>query len=90
MRWSTYRTSETLWPALHRRDAQRPLLVILLISTIAEYWRWCVVHLWVEGFFEVFATVIIAFLLVRLGLVHAAPAGGRRAETEVDVAISAV
>src|SRR5690606_16706401 len=28
---------------------------------IAEYWRWWVVHLWVEGFFEVFATVIIAF-----------------------------
>ncbi|MCA9694229.1 MAG: cbb3-type cytochrome c oxidase subunit I, partial [Myxococcales bacterium] len=22
---------------------------------IAEYWRWWVVHLWVEGFFEVFA-----------------------------------
>lgn len=35
---------------------------------IAEYWRWWVVHLWVEGFFEVFATVVIAFLLVRLGL----------------------
>src|SRR3954453_16918897 len=42
---------------------------------IAEYWRWWVVHLWVEGFFEVFATVIIAFLFVRLGLVHAASAG---------------
>jgi len=36
--------------------------------TIAEYWRWWVVHLWVEGFFEVFATVVIAFLFVRLGL----------------------
>ena len=24
---------------------------------MAEYWRWWVVHLWVEGFFEVFATV---------------------------------
>ncbi len=39
---------------------------------IAEYWRWWVVHLWVEGFFEVFATVIIAFLFARLGLVRAA------------------
>ena len=29
----------------------------------AEYWRWWVVHLWVEGFFEVFATVVIAFLI---------------------------
>ncbi|MDP2112441.1 MAG: nitric-oxide reductase large subunit [Bacteroidota bacterium] len=36
---------------------------------IAEYWRWWVVHLWVEGFFEVFATVIIAFLFVRMELI---------------------
>jgi nitric oxide reductase subunit B len=36
--------------------------------TIAEYWRWWVVHLWVEGFFEVFATVVSAFLFVRMGL----------------------
>ena len=34
----------------------------------AEYWRWWVVHLWVEGFFEVFATVVIAFLFTRLNL----------------------
>lgn len=37
---------------------------------IAEYWRWWVVHLWVEGFFEVFATVVSAFLFVRLGLLQ--------------------
>jgi len=37
---------------------------------MAEYWRWWVVHLWVEGFFEVFATVVIAFLFVRLGLLR--------------------
>ena len=37
---------------------------------IAEYWRWWVVHLWVEGFFEVFATTIIAYLFVRLQLIH--------------------
>ena len=36
---------------------------------VAEYWRWWVVHLWVEGFFEVFATVVIAFLFSRLKLV---------------------
>ena len=36
---------------------------------MAEYWRWWVVHLWVEGFFEVFATVVIAFLFARLKLV---------------------
>ena len=36
--------------------------------SVAEYWRWWVVHLWVEGFFEVFATVVSAFLFVRMGL----------------------
>ncbi len=36
---------------------------------MAEYWRWWVVHLWVEGFFEVFATVVIAFIFSRLKLV---------------------
>jgi nitric oxide reductase subunit B len=36
---------------------------------MAEYWRWWVVHLWVEGFFEVFATVVIAFLFSRLQLI---------------------
>ncbi|HVX63764.1 MAG TPA: nitric-oxide reductase large subunit [Pirellulales bacterium] len=41
---------------------------------IAEYWRWWVVHLWVEGFFEVFATVVIAFLFTRMGLLRAASA----------------
>jgi len=35
---------------------------------LAEYWRWWVVHLWVEGFFEVFATVAIALLSTRMGL----------------------
>ena len=40
----------------------------------AEYWRWWVVHLWVEGFFEVFATVVIAFLLTRLKLLSIATA----------------
>jgi nitric oxide reductase subunit B len=41
---------------------------------IVEYWRWWVVHLWVEGFFEVFATVVIAFLFTRMGLLKAATA----------------
>lgn len=40
----------------------------------AEYWRWWVVHLWVEGFFEVFATVVIAFLFTRLRLLAATTA----------------
>ncbi len=37
---------------------------------VIEYWRWWVVHLWVEGFFEVFATVAIAFLFTRMGLLQ--------------------
>ncbi len=41
---------------------------------IAEYWRWWVVHLWVEGFFEVFATAVIAFLFARLALIRVASA----------------
>jgi nitric oxide reductase subunit B len=39
--------------------------------TIVEYWRWWVVHLWVEGFFEVFATTVIAFFFTRLNLINA-------------------
>jgi len=41
---------------------------------VAEYWRWWVVHLWVEGFFEVFAAVVVAFLFVRLELLKASTA----------------
>jgi len=40
--------------------------------TMADYWRWWLIHLWVEGMFEVFAVVVIGFLMVRLGLVTAA------------------
>jgi nitric oxide reductase subunit B len=42
--------------------------------SMIEYWRWWLVHLWVEGFFEVFATAVIALLFTRLGLVRAAAA----------------
>ncbi|HSF42961.1 MAG TPA: nitric-oxide reductase large subunit, partial [Thermoanaerobaculia bacterium] len=77
-------------PALKKKDEQRPVLTLFLISSaaiasfygaalgagrgtnlaVAEYWRWWVVHLWVEGFFEVFATAVIAFLFTKLGLVR--------------------
>jgi nitric oxide reductase subunit B len=39
-----------------------------------EYWRWWLVHLWVEGFFEVFATAVVALIFTRLGLVRATSA----------------
>src|SRR5688500_17373493 len=41
---------------------------------MVEYWRWWLVHLWVEGFFEVFATAVIALLFTKLGLVRATSA----------------
>ena len=42
--------------------------------SLIEYWRWWLVHLWVEGFFEVFATAVIALLFTRLGLIRASTA----------------
>jgi nitric oxide reductase subunit B len=42
--------------------------------SMVEYWRWWLVHLWVEGFFEVFATAVIAFLFTRLGLLRVSSA----------------
>jgi nitric oxide reductase subunit B len=39
--------------------------------SMVEYWRWWLVHLWVEGFFEVFATAVIALIFTKLGLVRA-------------------
>lgn len=37
--------------------------------SVMEYWRWWIVHLWVEGFFEVFATTALAFIFYNMGLV---------------------
>lgn len=37
--------------------------------SVMEYWRWWVVHLWVEGYFEVFATAALAFVFSSVGLV---------------------
>ncbi|HJT23875.1 MAG TPA: nitric-oxide reductase large subunit, partial [bacterium] len=36
---------------------------------VADFWRWWVVHLWVEGFFELFTTIVVAYFFVILGLV---------------------
>lgn len=70
-------------PALKIAKDNKQLLLLFSASTIAiglfygarthisimEFWRWWVVHLWVEGFFEVFATVALAFIFVTLGLI---------------------
>ncbi len=42
--------------------------------SIADYWRWFVVHIWVEGVFEFFAAAAGALLLTALGLVTAGSA----------------
>lgn len=44
--------------------------------SVVEYWRWWVVHLWVEGYFEVFATVVIAFLFAKLRVIRPESAAG--------------
>src|SRR5690606_33379595 len=41
---------------------------------VMESWRWWVVHLWVEGIFEVFATAIISLLFVRMGILRTSTA----------------
>jgi nitric oxide reductase subunit B len=38
--------------------------------TIADTWRFWIIHLWVEGFFELFVTVIVAVIFYQLGLVE--------------------
>jgi nitric oxide reductase subunit B len=35
----------------------------------ADTWRFWIIHLWVEGFFEVFATIMVAIMFYKLGLV---------------------
>lgn len=42
---------------------------------VINYWRWWLVHLWVEGFFEVFATVVIAFIFSRMEIISPKTAG---------------
>lgn len=37
--------------------------------TVTDYWRFWVVHLWVEDFLELFTTAIVAYLFVLLGVV---------------------
>jgi nitric oxide reductase subunit B len=54
-------------------------IILLLVSgfiatpktnfVIADFWRWMVVHMWAEAFFEVFTTVLIGYFMVMMGLV---------------------
>src|SRR5215218_3279351 len=38
--------------------------------TITDFWRFWVVHLWVEDFLELFTTAIVAYIFVLLGVVR--------------------
>jgi nitric oxide reductase subunit B len=42
--------------------------------TLADYWRWFVVHLWVESIFEFFGIAVIALLMVAMWLATATAA----------------
>ena len=37
--------------------------------SVVDTWRFWIIHLWVEGFFELFATVMVAVIFSQLGLV---------------------
>jgi len=37
--------------------------------SVVDMWRFWIIHLWVEGFFELFVTVMVAVIFVLLGLV---------------------
>ena len=37
---------------------------------VNDFWRFWVVHLWVEDFLELFTTVVVAYMFVLLGVVH--------------------
>jgi len=56
--------------------------------TIADFWRWWVVHTWVEGAFEFFAAAAIVFVMVNLGLVEI-KAGLRTVYFTVTIALAA-
>jgi nitric oxide reductase subunit B len=41
---------------------------------IADFWRWAVIHMWAEAFFEVFTTVLLAYIMYLTGFVSHASA----------------
>jgi nitric oxide reductase subunit B len=38
--------------------------------TVVEFWRFWVVHLWVEDFLELFTTIMVAYIFVLIGVVR--------------------
>ncbi len=73
-------TREKSWGGLTHLYTYSAILVVLFFGfglfynrgthfSMADYWRWFVVHIWVEGMFEFFAAAAIALLLTVVGLV---------------------
>jgi nitric oxide reductase subunit B len=70
----------TIWKAAHRSTTAMVLFFGLLMAallylpgmiptdnqTVDSYWRWWVVHLWVEGVWELIMGAILAYLLIKL------------------------
>jgi nitric oxide reductase subunit B len=46
-----------------------PLNHIMASATLTDFWRWWVVHLWVEGMFEFFTVAVTGYAVLSMGLV---------------------
>jgi nitric oxide reductase subunit B len=70
--WSGHIRLENLINDQHCRSLpvrMIPLTGIDRSFTITDFWRWWLVHLWVEQSFEFFAASMSAYLLMAVGLV---------------------
>ena len=76
-RWSFYslfRAEHLLWYSTTGVAAiyafgMIPLTTVHPSFTITDFWRWWVVHLWVEWAFELFTAAVTGYFLMALGLV---------------------
>jgi len=83
--WPALRTKDTARPLVLMFTGASAAIGLLYAAgfffgarthlSVMEYWRWWVVHLWVEGFFEVFATAALAFIFAKMQLIRPASAG---------------
>jgi len=72
--YSLFRAEHLLWystmgVALIYAFGMIPLTKVGSSFTLTDFWRWWVVHLWVEWAFELFAAAITAYFLMAVGLV---------------------
>ncbi len=79
LRPAIHKNSENVLPALFLYAAVAiPLFYLPALFygprtnfAVIDNWRFWIIHLWVEGFFELFATVMVAIMFYQLGLVGA-------------------